>query len=120
MNAAKLAKTLARGKGSGAAFDPGVKLLDDKLAAAKVKQAQQEAEWKAKVASIDREWREGTSASVLGSQPSLLLDEGESFVDGVRIPKNLQGPTAVAYVVSQKKGEAAVCGVCCVCGVCGS
>jgi hypothetical protein len=49
VDASRLASTMARGKGAGASFDPGARLLDDKLAKAKAKQAARDAEWKAKV-----------------------------------------------------------------------
>jgi hypothetical protein len=53
------------------------------------------------------------------ADPGVMLEEGETYVDGIRIPKSLQGPTAVAFVLSQKKGGGggsapSVCGIFCV------
>ncbi len=45
----RLAKTLSKGKGAGASFDPGTRLLDDKLARAKAAQEAKDREWRDKV-----------------------------------------------------------------------
>lgn len=99
----RLAKTLARGSGAGAAFDPGTRLLDSKLEAAKARQAAAEAAWKAECAAVDEEWTNG-DVDAVPSQASVIVAEGETVHNGVRIPKHLTGPTAVAYVITQRKG----------------
>ena len=54
------------------------------------------------VAAIDQEWSTGTA--LVKAESGVMLEEGETYVDGIRIPKSLDGPTAVAFVISQKKG----------------
>ena len=49
VDAARLAKSMSKGKGAGASFDPGTRILDEKLAKAKAQQAAREQEWKEKV-----------------------------------------------------------------------
>jgi hypothetical protein len=98
----QLVKSSMLGKGAGAAMDPGLVLLDEKLAKAKGEQRRKEKQWKATTSKIDTDWEQGIfveeAAGGDASAPSM------DTVDGVRVPSNLSGVAAVSFVLTQRKG----------------
>jgi hypothetical protein len=105
VNADRVVRSLAVGKGAGASFDPGTQVLDAARDAARVRQEAAEKAWRDKVKHIQTSWKEGGTDAPLDT--SVILEEGESLVDGVRVPKNLDGVAAVAFIVTQKQGTTA-------------
>ena len=99
-------KTSLLSKGAGAAFDPGVALLDDRLATAKSRQAQKEATWKATVSKIDADWEQGVFVEEGGGGDESAAPgaPGYGTVDGVRVPPDLTGVAAVNFMLTQRKG----------------
>lgn len=87
------------GKGAGSAFDPGLSLLDEKLAKSRMVQQAKEKEWKATVTKIASDWEEGIAPEGLG-EPG----EGYDTVNGVRVPPSVHGVAAVSFMLTQRKG----------------
>ncbi len=87
-----------RGAGAGAAFDPGVSLLERSLARSKMKVAAREAQQLAAEAAA--------KARGEGDLHELLLEgDGEAFVDGLRVPAELSGQAAANYLLTQAEGK---------------